>query len=334
MEKKFQYQKVAEEYLQKYPEVASKTLARKIEQDHPKLMHTIEQWRGIIRQLRGARGRKNREKRKNLTTYDNTKKIDPNRLPTSHIEQREHYVLAKESNRVLIISDLHIPYHEPKALTAALNHGLENGANCVLINGDLIDFHKISRFQADPRKRDVVEEFKATRQFLEYLRELFPKAEIVWSEGNHDARYPNFLAAHALPLFNDPYYHLEQRLGLDELNIKFVHQNRLVMAGKLSISHGHMITRGIFAPVNPARGVFLRTKASHLVGHSHQVSEHTEPTIYGDLITTWSTGCLCELRPDYDPHVSKGAHGFAFMTIDDDGHFRVKNYRIFNGVVL
>jgi len=45
--------------------------------------------------------------------------------------------------------------------------------------------------------------------------------------------------------------------------------------------HGHEYVGGISAPVNPARGLFLKAKVSTFQGHNHQTSEHTEPTLTG-----------------------------------------------------
>jgi predicted phosphodiesterase len=319
---------LAIEYVNKYPTAANLTLARKLCKDHPLLFNTLETARSSIRYVRKkliAEG---------VSPVVDATKIDPNRIPISHSEKKAPYVIPSKYNRVLIISDLHIPYHDTTAVTTALQYGKDHGANCILINGDLLDFHHLSKFEKDIRKRRTKDEFDAALQFLQYLRESFPGAHIVWAEGNHDARYPKFLAAKALELFDDEYYTLQARLQLKSLRIHFVHDNQYVMAGKLSVSHGHKIIRGIFAPVNAARGVFLRTKESHLVGHTHSVSEHSEKRLHGELVTTWSTGCLCELNPDYDPFVSKAAHGFAFVDIQRNGHYRVTNKRIINGELM
>lgn len=322
-------QEVVGKYLKRYPATASLTLARKLYKDHPLLFSSLESARVTIRRYR------ERVKASEPTSDVATATIvDPNRIPISYSEQREPYVIPAKYNNILVISDLHIPYHSVPAIRIALEYGLQNKANCILINGDALDFHHLSKFEKDIRKRKTREEFDAALELFRYIRELFPKAHIVWSEGNHDARYPRFLAAKALELFDDDYYTLQARLQLDKLRIHFVPDTRYVKAGKLSISHGHRIIRGVFAPVNAARGVFLRTKESHLIGHTHSVSEHSEKTLSGELITTWSTGCLCELNPEYDPFVSKAAHGFAFVNVMSNGHYRVTNKRIVDGELL
>jgi hypothetical protein len=92
--------------------------------------------------------------------------------------------------------------------------------------------------------------------------------------------------------------------------------------------------RGFGAPVNAARGLFLKVKQSAIVGHTHRISEHSETTLSGELITCWSTGCLSELSPDYNPVSNNYSHGFAHIQTKTDGNYSVKNFRILKGKIL
>lgn len=260
--------------------------------------------------------------------------IDPFKMPVSHAQAKKTYKFSSKDNNILILSDIHIPYHDIPALTAAINYGKKQKVNAILLNGDIIDCAELSKYEKDPKARKFVEEANSTKQFLEQLRKTFPKAKIVWLKGNHDVRYEKFLYKKAPELFDDPYYKLEERLGLKGLNIQLLDEEYLVYAGKLMITHGHLSVKGIFAPVNPARGIFLKAKASLLIGHCHQVSEHTERTLEDKMISCWSTGCLCTLYQPYDPHNTKHAHGFAHVQVNKNGSYNVYNKRIINGVIL
>ena len=256
---------------------------------------------------------------------------NPYHLPESYQEKRQPFQLPTACNNILLISDLHIPYHDIDAITIALNYGVENKVNTIFINGDLIDNHQVSRFEKNPKKRSIKEEFDATKQFLRVLRATFPNAQIYWLKGNHCIRWEKFLLEKACEIWDDPYFHLEERLQLNEERVHLLDDKVLVKAGKLSITHGHHVFKGVFAPVSPARGAFLRTKQTVIVGHLHRASHHPEITLDGDVISCWSTGCLCELRPDYSPLVSNSQHGFAHILVEKDGNFHVKNFQIING---
>ncbi len=280
--------------------------------------------------LRGIEGKKTKSGIR-VTHKVEERPKNPYNLPQSYQEKREPYILPKQCNNILLISDLHIPYHDIDAITIALEYGVREEVNTIFINGDLIDFARISRFETDFSKRSVKEEFDITKQFLRVLRQVFPTQEIYWLKGNHDTRLEKYLAQKAHEIWDDPYFHLEERLRLNEERVHLIDDKVLVKAGKLSITHGHHIFKGIFTPVSPARGAYMRAKQNIIVGHLHRSSFHPEVNLDGEVIGAWSTSCLCELRPSYSPLVSNSQHGFAHVTVEPNGDFTVKNYSIING---
>jgi predicted phosphodiesterase len=324
---------VARSYRDKYgAKMPSLKLARIMYAENKLTFKDVEAARMVLRYIEGKTGNKERKKvlqSKYLMPQERPR--NPYNLPESHQDKRIPFKLPTACNNILLISDLHIPYHDIDAITLALNYGVENKINTIFINGDLIDNHQVSRFEKDPKKRSVKQEFDATKQFLRSLRATFPNAHIYWLKGNHCIRWEKFLLQKASEIWDDPYFHLEERLQLNEERVHLLDDKVLVKAGKLSITHGHHVFKGVFAPVSPARGAFLRTKQTVIVGHLHRASHHPEITLDGEVISCWSTGCLCELRPDYSPLVSNSQHGFAHILVEKDGNFHVKNFQIING---
>jgi len=83
--------------------------------------------------------------------------------------------------------------------------------------------------------------------------------------------------------------------------------------------------------VNPARGLFLRFVDTALMGHGHRSSYHPEQVgSTGKIISCWSVGCCCDLKPNYAP-INKWNHGAAVAEIFDAENFEVTNFRIHNG---
>jgi len=320
---------VCREYLKKYPNYPNLKLARIIYSENNLLFKDVESVRSAIRRLTGNNGKKSRGYDNNFKTE--SKPLNPYNLPESYEEKREAFVLPKACDNILLISDLHIPYHNIKAVTIALDYGKANNVNTIFINGDLIDNHQVSRFETDPKKRSVKQEFDATKQFLVSLRATFPDAAIYWLKGNHCIRWEKFLLMKVREIWDDEYFQLEERLQLNSVKVKILDDKTLVKAGKLSITHGHHIFKGVFTPVNPSRGAFLRAKQSLIVGHLHRASHHPEVDLDGKIISCWSTGCLCELKPNYSPMVSNSQHGFAHIMVEKNGDYTVKNYQIVNG---
>ena len=323
---------ICREYRKKYPEYPTLKLARIIYADNNLTFKDVEDCRSVLRYIEGKFGQKLLKNVKHTEFYmaENRPK-NPYNLPESYEEKREPYILPIYCNNVLLISDLHIPYHNIDAVTIALDYGKKEKVNTIFINGDLIDMHQVSKFESDPKKRSIKEEFDATRAFLVNLRKAFPKVDIYWLKGNHCIRWEKFLYQKVREIWNDDYFFLEERLQLNSVNVKLLDDKVLVKAGKLSITHGHHIFKGAFTPVNPSRGAFLRAKQSLIVGHLHRPSHHPETDLDGKIISCWSTGCLCELRADYSPLVGNTMHGFAHIHISNDGDYTVKNYSIING---
>jgi hypothetical protein len=114
--------------------------------------------------------------------------------------------------------------------------------------------------------------------------------------------------------------------------IEIIKDKRIMKAGDLNIIHGHEFGGSVFSPVNIARGLFLKGKVSAMQGHNHQSSSHSESNMNGEITTTWSLGCLCELHPAYLP-INKWNHGFAIVDIDGR-NFEVRNKNIHKGQVL
>ncbi len=230
--------------------------------------------------------------------------------------------------KALILSDLHIPYHNRRAILATLKYGKDNGANLIVLNGDTADFFSVSFWEKDPRKRRFAEELKTVRDFMGALREHFPRARIVFKVGNHEERWERYMFVKAPELLGVPEFTIPKMLDIRDAD--FVSDKRPIRLGDLNVLHGHEYKFAISNPVNPARGLFLRAKAYAICAHFHQTSAHSARTVEQESLSTWSTGCLCDLHPDYSP-MNDWNHGFAFVEVFESGKFTVQNKFISDG---
>src|SRR5271165_7217151 len=95
--------------------------------------------------------------------------------------------------RGLVWNDIHFPYHDPTAIELAIEFAVWFKPHIIWLNGDIIDFYAISRFDKDPnRQLAMQDDIDMTIAFLGRLRGLFPDAEIIYREGNHEARLQKF----------------------------------------------------------------------------------------------------------------------------------------------
>lgn len=322
-------QKIVREYVSKFPNASNYVLAKKILKENSLEFDNVENIRTMIRYVTGNCGRKDNKKLKDKSLVRPARTSTDYLLPESYANDYTPYEIKQ--SRILIISDLHFPYQNNQAITLALDYGKDKKVDCILINGDLIDFATISRHDKDWRARSVAEEFDAVRAFLNTLRSHFPKTKIVFKHGNHDERWEKFLYNKAPEIFDVNDFQLEILLKLGELKIDTVKDKKPIIVGKLTVLHGHELMG--MGGVNPARATFTKTMEDTLVGHYHRTSSHSEPTMNNRLINVHSQGCLCEMNPMFMP-INKWNLGFSYVDLNiKTGEYILENKKIVKGKV-
>ena len=295
--------------------------------ENPNVFTNVEHARGTINRLRGL-GSHGRIADKSL--FEEPKfNYNPFNLPESKSEIREIWHLPKSISKVLLLSDIHFPYQDNKALTTALKYGQKEKVDAIFINGDLMDFYQLSFHERDPRCTDIAEELEMCREFFKTLRLNFPKAMIYYIPGNHEYRLQRYLRVKAPELLDVAEFRLDVLLRVAENGIHYLEHGTKCYFGKLLVEHGDKMKGS--GGVNPARSLFAKLKRHAICGHFHRTSEATEKVYDGDVVVTYSTGCLCELEPRY-MEVNNHNHGFAIVDMNGD-NFAVSNKKIVNGIV-
>lgn len=309
--------------VKRHPEAPARSLARMLVRETRNAI-TLEQARSRIRYVTGNNGT---GKRKNAKLARPPRPAGQHaEVPTSIAKPWIPFDLTVVG-RVGIISDTHVPYHSDIAVRSALDYLVEHEVAALVLNGDIADFYAVSRWTKDPAERDLKRELEQIRAFLRAIRDRFPTQLIVYKCGNHEERWKHWLHQHAPEISDDERMGLTAWLGLDELGIHLIEDQRPIMVGKLPVLHGHERGKQSATPVNQARGAFLRLNHTALEGHGHRTSGHCEPDMFGRETFNWSTGCLCDLNPEY-ARINKWNHGFAMVTVREFGDFDVQNLRI------
>lgn len=326
----------AREYRTRYGmEMPTLKLARIMYLQNKALFKNVEEARERLRYIEGKSG-KGKSKCANVGKeflIDEARPKNPYNLPDSDEEAFEPYFI-KGHKRGFIINDIHLPYHSVEAVTVALDYGKKQKPDFVFINGDLLDFHQLSYFQKDPRKKRFSEELDMFKQFFHTLQKTFKGAKIYYKFGNHEERYDSYLFQKAHELLGVDEFSLETIIKSRAEGIEVIRDKRLVVMNGLPFIHGHELGRGVFNPVNAARGLFLQAKHSCVKGDCHTTSEHTEPDIFGKIMTTWSIGALCGLNPKWLP-INKWNWGCADIDLDSNGKdFELRNKRISKDKIL
>jgi len=320
--------KIIFEYLDKWPNLPNLTLAKKIYKENSKAFTGVEHVRSIIRRYKGRNGEDLRKSLKLRKYFDNSELYkNPYQLPNSEAEDDTVFTIPAQYNRIGLMADMHIPYHDVEAMTVAIDHFINFGANAIIIDGDAIDFYSLSRFDKDPRNRDVSYELDCLANVIKTLQQNFGK--VFYKKGNHEERYERYLRIKAPELLNVSEFQFENLLAQRGVNCEVI-QHTKIMAGKLPIVHGHEFQSASTSIVNPARGLMLKGYTHGITAHAHRSSQHTEKDLMGKLLVCFSIGCLCGLSPEW-ARLNKWNHGIATIELEESGAFDVENLRIHKG---
>jgi predicted phosphodiesterase len=321
---------LALEYCKANPQVSSNSLAKRLYTENPLVFKSKDHARKLIRYYRGSDGEHSRA---NIKIRDCVVEMSEGlgfEIPASYAKPIVPYYIPDSCEKVSVAADFHFPFHSPRAIALWLKRSLSEKADCILLDGDIMDCYQLSRFLKRPDAPTLRQEKDITKRFLQELRKLFPKAKIVFKGGNHDFRLQAYLMGHAMALYGNEEYEQKAILGLYDLGIDYVEPERIIKCGHLNILHGHEYGSGVISPVNPARGAFLRTTDIVMVAHSHRSSNHTEVDLGGKMISCWSMGCMCGLQPEYRPVANKWNHGFAIIERKGADYFSLSNMKIIN----
>jgi len=246
-------------------------------------------------------------------------------IPESFESSYEPYVMPLVHKRTLVIADMHVPYHNFVGVLTMLEFAQKLKCDSVIINGDFMDFHQLSHFLRDPRRRNFAQEIESGNQMLDVIQKAFPSAKIFYKLGNHDERYEKYLMSKAPELIGAPSFTFANNFNLYVRGVECIDDQRIIYTGKLAVLHGHEINmRGVL--VNPARTLYTRTKCSAICSHLHTPSKHNARRIDNHVVSCWSTGHLGEEHPPYARN-NEWALGFAFVEYDKT-EFEVSNYSI------
>ena len=336
MNKKTLIGEIVTDYLEEYgSDISTIGLARILYNENKTVFRDVEHARKTVRTYRGSAGKEALSKLSDDRFLPPTKYAEKYNLPASYETIYEPFII--DAQKMLIMSDIHIPYHSVMAVEAVIEWAIGNAKksgkrwDAILLNGDILDCYQLSSFDRDPRVRSFKAELDAGKKFLTELQARFD-CPVYWVEGNHEQRYERFMLNKAPELLGINEYRFDNLLGMKERQCTYIRGKRIVKFDKLNIIHGHEYKSVIGGGgVNPARGLFLRGKGNAVCGHWHQTSDHTEPTIDGKVISCWSLGCLSELHPHYMP-LNRWNHGFGEVEMVN-GQFHFENHRIIDGVV-
>jgi len=248
-------------------------------------------------------------------SVDNTFKDFPDGLDNA----QKPLVLSHK--KIAILSDIHLGFHDKAALMSALSIAKKNEVNCLYLNGDVCDTYSLSRHEKTPGKLSLKAEIELTKQFFGYLRQEFPKIDIVFKSGNHEDRLERFILSKCpelVEIFGWTMFELSEAKNFGFIEVG---TSQVSTFGKLTIAHGH---EGLYfgGGVTPARNTRMKSgNIDIVIGHVHRISTDIFRGLDGKVTRAYSTGCLCKLNPDYVKGGANWQHGMAIVERDGFDYF-------------
>lgn len=232
--------------------------------------------------------------------------------------------------KAIILSDIHIPYHCPKALKIALEYTKDYDPNVIILNGDIVDMYSVSSYRKDPiRINTLQDELNETRSFLNIVRNQHKKAAISYIAGNHEYRMEKFLLDKAGELSSLECLSLDELLGVKDLDIKFYDYGKSLFLGNLQVTHGDVSRKGSSMS---AKAHMDKSGGSVLIGHCHRLGTIYKTNRWGTHIGI-ENGYLGRKDFEYVGEMVDWQQGFTQVDFYQDGKFFVRQHRIEEGAL-
>lgn len=182
---------------------------------------------------------------------------------------------------VLIIPDLHVPYHHPDAFDFLADVARQHDYDRIVCIGDEIDAHAFGRWPPHPDLDSPGKELESVVKQLKPLYKLFPQVDVVAS--NHT--YRPWKQAYEAGLPTSVLRSIREVL---EAPKKWRWHERLVI-NKVLYFHGDG-----YGGAHPAYKAMLDNRMSVVIGHVHTKAAVYWSATRFDRIFGMSTGCLID----------------------------------------
>lgn len=230
-----------------------------------------------------------------------------------------------DNGTVVIVSDIHIPFQDDRAVSAFMTYCKEKQPEAVVLNGDVLDMFMLSRFTKG-EGRNPLEEMTMCQGFLDSLRKAVPNSEIYYVIGNHETRLEKYVLAKAPEL-----------ASLIEDVFTIIKTSDYKVRGCASVTfndnfvckHGTLLgNKSGLSAIKEMENAYM----SGATGHTHRLCKYIARKS-GRKFVWLETGCLCNLNPGYRVNPNWQA-GFAELKFKDGKLYHSKVIEIEKGKIL
>jgi predicted phosphodiesterase len=229
--------------------------------------------------------------------------------------------------KAIVLSDLHVPYVDIKALNAVEKYLTDEKWDYVIYLGDIVDFDEISHWNADsPRKLEgkrISYSYEETNKMLDRHERLVKahnkNCEFIFFSGNHSARMEKYIDKH--PEL-EGLLEVDKNLHLKKRGYKYIKSYPNGEAHKIG---DLMFHHGIYGGATPAKKMVETFDSSIMFGHLHNFSSYSKMRYNRNKVRIgYGIGCLARYDQEYIGRFpSQWQQGFGVAYFRPDGKFNV-----------
>ena len=182
--------------------------------------------------------------------------------------------------RVVVLSDLQIPYHDPKAVKATISFIKDYKPDELWCVGDELDAPEPSRWNKGmageyaPTLQDSID---LTYNIMADFREALGwKKPFIIQRSNHTDRIQTYISKYAPAFSSLDSLKIEELLGYNSLGIQYLHQFKELLPGWV-MAHGDE-GRSVQVPGSTAMSLAKKLGKSVVCGHTHKLGLQHETT--------------------------------------------------------
>lgn len=230
----------------------------------------------------------------------------------------------------IVIPDMHVPFHCPKAVRLVTKIIREANPDGLIQLGDFLDAFQISTYSKDPARRNILaEDINDWKTILnEWARHLKPGASIHLLEGNHEYRLSRYIASNCRDLHTlVPDW--PTMLGLDLRNKTGPHKWHWhpytkwnsCRLGDAVFMHGYYFNQHVAATS------LLKYRTNVVFGHTHRLQFVTDGTHYACSLGHISD----ESETSHQPTPTGWQQAVGLVHLDNLGRSKLDILTIVNG---
>lgn len=224
----------------------------------------------------------------------------------------------------MYVSDVHVPHNDEYMTERFLEDLRAEKPDYVILGGDILDMWAVSAHSKDPKDgQELNEEFDAAKIFLKQVRKAAKKAQIVYLEGNHEARLRKYLLHNAGAIAGLKSLELATLLDLDTLDIEWVPDTQLYFIDDFLFRHGHEMFGFSGVPGNNARKGIATYHSNYIQGHIHKANVMHVGNARVNFIGV-ENPCLCSMDPSYMKGAASWQQGYTIGEQDDNERWQIR----------